>query len=62
MYTIGIRKIFESKTATKLSEMFEQATKAGYVLFLWNGTIYLIIDDYYKSTGLDIYDFRVSLA
>lgn len=62
MYTIGIRKIFESKTASTISDVIEQSIKAGYELFIWNGSIYLIIDDYYKSTGLDIYDFRVSLA
>jgi len=62
-YTQAIRKIYESKAVAGADVMVvrNEASKAGYQLFLFNGEIYFITKHAvpkYEKTGLTIYDIE----
>jgi len=61
MYTKGIRKLFSPKNASDFRQAINTTIIAGYELLLWNGMIYVVLDNKETiNTTLTIEDFKTN--
>lgn len=63
MYTEGIRKLFDPRNSSNIKQAANATIIAGYDLLLWNGIIYIVLNNKETiSTTLTIDDFKVNFG